>query len=328
MALVTREGQGSDSLLHMVEEHFGISIVDHRSLGGELDTNVYVRDEGGREFTVKRSLCQDPADVRWQYGVLAHLSERLVGIGVPTLELTRTGEFDVALSHPKGWLVTRLVRWVPGTIVGSLSSPTPEILRQWGHMAANTVLALSDYPHDSVPSTHHWDVRNSLRVIEECIPFVREPNRREAVQRLVDWAEPAVAWLRDGPRQVVHQDLNDFNLLVDDQAEHIVGLLDVGDAIYAPRLAELAVAGAYGMLRQSDPNHAFSQVIDGYMRVLALDNVEIDQVRKLAALRLCVNATTWTMRDHVTGTEYGQRRMAATWPAIEALARTSAVGDF
>lgn len=316
-----------DPLLRVVEEHFGITAAEAKSLGGELDTNVYVRDDRGREFTVKRSLCQDPADVRWQYGVLAHLSTRLVGIKVPTLEPTRTGEDDVVLSHPEGWLVVRLVRWVPGTMVGSLASPTPDLLRQWGLMAANTVLALSDYPHAGVPSSHHWDIRNSLCVIEECTPFVRETDRQEAVRRIVEWAEPAVTWLKDQPRQVVHQDLNDFNVLIDDRAERIVGLLDVGDAICAPRLAELVVASAYGMLRQSDPTHAFSQVIEGYTQVLPLENQDVEQVRKLAALRLCVNATTWTMRDHVTGTEYGQRRMAATWPAIASLAKTLSVLD-
>jgi len=313
----------------LVEHHYGISIAQMESLGGELDTNAYVRDDRGREFTIKRSLCLDPANVRWQYAILDHLAERLNGIDVPTLERTQSGELDVVVSHPDGWLVVRLARWVPGVIMGGLSNPPNDLLRQWGHLAAETVLALSDFPPGQVPGTHHWDVRRSIGVIEECVQFVDDEERKNAVLQIVDWGAEAIPWLQNQPSQVVHQDLNDFNVLVDDRARRITGLLDVGDAILAPRIAELVVACAYAMLRQSDPSHAFDQVVVGYTQVLSLDDSDIKDVAKLAGLRLCVNATTWTMRDHVTGTEYGQRRMAATWPAIEALAgKVSAAGDF
>lgn len=316
-------GGTPDSLRELVEDHYGISIAQERPLGGELDTNVYVRDAHGREFTIKRSFSKDPADVRWQYPVLQHLESKLSGIAVPTLTPTRSGDIDVVVPHHQGYLVIRLADWVSGSIIGEVRPPTPHLLNQWGRLAAESVLALSDYPCDKVPATHHWDVRNSVDVIEDSVGHVSDIRHRQAVKRIIEWSSPAQVWLRDQPRQVVHQDLNDFNVVVDETAGNIVGLLDVGDTICAPRAAELIVASAYGMLRQADPLQAFLHVVEGYRQLLPLNSEDAGEVLRLASLRLCVNATTWTKRDQLESTEYGQRRMAATWPSIMELAEST-----
>ena len=54
------------------------------------------------------------------------------------------------------------------------------------------------------------------------------------------------------PRQVVHNDLNDENILVHDGA--IYGMIDFGDATETIRVAELAIACTYAMFDQDDPS--------------------------------------------------------------------------
>ena len=71
--------------------------------------------------------------------------------------------------------------------------------------------------------------------------------------------------LRALPRQVVHNDLNDENLLVRDGA--IAGVIDFGDAIETVRAAELAIACTYAMLDQEDPVAVAGDVIAGYQSV-------------------------------------------------------------
>lgn len=319
-----REG-GTDSgdLCQLVERTHGITVVAARSLGGELDTNVWIRDSQDREYTIKRSTCGDPQEIRWQYLVLEHLNKRLAGIQVPTLVPTLEGDWDVVCEHGSTWVVVRLANWVPGQVVASHHQPPPRLLREWGLLAANTVLALSDFDPGSVPSTHYWDLRDSLVAVESCLEFVEDRENRLAVERLMEGSDAVIEKFEQLPQQVIHHDLNDFNVLISEVSTEarVTGLLDVGDTLFAPRLSELIVASAYAMLRQPQPLSAVDQVIGGYAEILPLPDAEYDIVRQLSGLRLCVNATTWTKRASLEGTMYGQRRMAETWPTIRTLAK-------
>jgi len=312
------------TLCQLIESSYGISIIDVRSLGGELDTNVWIRDSLDREYTIKTSRCSDPAEIRWQYPVLEHLRQRLDGIGVPTLIPTMDGDWDIVAQPGPSLEVIRLANWVPGQVIGSHPMPPERLLKDWGLLAANTVLALSDFESTEAPSTHYWDVRESLNAIESCLGFVEDQPNLRAVERLVGRAAEAVHTFALLPQQIVHQDLNDFNVIIDGESPNarITGLLDVGDTLMAPRLSELVVASAYSMLRQPEPLLALEFVVEGYSNVLPVPDDERALVRLLAPLRLCVNAVTWTKRAAIDGTEYGQRRMAATWPTIHTLAES------
>ena len=309
-----------DSLLDLVRRHYSIDIAEAKPLGGELDTNVYVRDSEGNEFTVKRSATPSASNIRWQYPLLEHLKSRLMGIDVPVIEPTIDGGRDVVIDDGQGVLVVRVAHWVSGRIMGELEKPSARLLQEWGALAANCVLALSDYPAATVPRTHYWDIRRGPAAIEEALPSVKDSDKVAAVMSIVDEARCSITWLEDQPQQVVHQDLNDFNVVVETTAERVSGLLDVGDAILAPRASEVIVAGAYGMLRQTDPVAAFHHVLDGYSTILPISDEDRRHILALAAIRLCVNATTWTHRQANAQDDYGNRRMAATWPAIEKIA--------
>jgi len=304
-------------LLRLIEQRYQLEICQAESLGGEVDTNLYIKDVNGREFTVKRSWCSNAADVRWQYPLLAHLESRLQGITVPVIEAAPSNALDFQVTAGGQLQVVRVARWVPGRVIGDVPSPSFELLREWGLLAAKCVLALSDYPSQRVPTSHAWDVRRSPDAVRKAIPYIEDRVRVKAVELIMRRAADSLLWLNKQPQQVIHQDLNDFNVLVDGANDHVTGLLDVGDSIFGPRVAEIVVAAAYGMLRQTDPHRAFDEVVAGYSQLLPLSDFDHANIFQLAALRLCVNATTWTMRTSLSPNEYGQRRMAATWSTLE-----------
>jgi len=152
---------------------------------------------------------------------------------------------------------------------------------------------------------------------------VTDTAHRDQVRRIVSWfedrVEPRKATL---PRGVVHQDLNDFNVLTTsatDGRRHISGVLDFGDALHTARVSELAVSVAYAMLRQADPLATAGDVVRGFNEVVALTDDELAVIYPMAAARLCVNAVTWESRNQDEPTEYGRRRMRHTWPTIARL---------
>ena len=97
----------------------------------------------------------------------------------------------------------------------------------------------------------------------------------------------------------------------------ISGVLDLADAIETVRVAEVAIAVAYAMLRKDDVLQAACDVVAGFDSVLPLTDAELLVIFPLAAARLCLNAVTWTRRVAEEGTTYGAQRMAHTWPAVE-----------
>jgi hydroxylysine kinase len=47
---------------------------------------------------------------------------------------------------------------------------------------------------------------------------------------------------------LIHNDANDHNVVLDASASRVLGIIDFGDMVYAPRIVELAVTITYGWL--------------------------------------------------------------------------------
>ena len=121
----------------------------------------------------------------------------------------------------------------------------------------------------------------------------------------------------------MHQDLNDFNVLVAENAKgqlKVSGIIDFGDTLDSIRVAEVVVAGAYSMLRQQDPLGALAAVVAGFNSVVPLTILERSVIFPLAAARLCLNACTWTKRTIMDPGPYGASRMMYTWPTVQLVA--------
>src|SRR5205085_1489116 len=71
------------------------------------------------------------------------------------------------------------------------------------------------------------------------------------------------------PRQLIHNDANEHNVLVAEDGS-VAGLIDFGDLVWAPRVCGLAVALAYAMLGRDDPVRAVTPVVRGYHEVAPL----------------------------------------------------------
>ncbi|KAA0096017.1 hypothetical protein CIW49_20975 [Mycolicibacterium sp. P1-18] len=293
-------------------------------LGGEVDRNYRVSATDGRTVLAKlRPVADRDGRLQWQKEILLHLVDRDLDVAVPTLVRTLDGDLDVGIDvGSQRWLLT-VLNWVPGTDMVRVDRHSDGLLTDVGATAANVTAALTGFESTSMHTTHHWDITRAAEVIEESLALDPSlPGAADAETALRWFAE--IAPMLDGlPTAMVHNDLNDNNVLVGrrDGEQRVVGVLDFNDALFTVRVAEPAIAGAYAMLRKEDPLTAMGLVVGGYHCVTPLTDDELTVVYPLAAARLAVQALTWGLRAQHSPTEYGARRMQHTLPTLNRIVR-------
>jgi Ser/Thr protein kinase RdoA (MazF antagonist) len=298
---------------------YGLAGADLRFLGGELDRNYRVSTDDGRTFLAKLRTKADRNDrLRWQKEILLHIADRHLDCAVPTLVPTVDGDLDLGLDvGSERWLLT-VLNWVPGTDMVHVDNHSDGLLIDIGATAARVTNVLDGFRADTLHETHHWDVTRSAEVIDECLVLDPTLADNADVLKALGWFRDVEPLLDSLPMAMVHNDLNDNNILVEeaDGVQKVAGVLDFNDALYTVRVAEPAIAGAYAMLRKDDPLSAMGLIIAGYHGVTPLTDGELAAAYPLAAARLCVQALTWAVRGQTEPTEYGTMRMRHTLPAL------------
>lgn len=309
----------------ILHREYGLTVEDQKVLGGEVDQNWWVRTSDDREFLLKVSRGKVDDAMRWQERVLRHLETGAPEVPTPRLVAATAGDTLLPVARADDGFVVRLLTWLPGTMVVDADAPCQPLLVELGRVAARLTRSLATMETKQSRS-HEWDLRNSHIAVEEALSFVADREDRELLGRVMGWFDDVKGVLETLPKGVVHHDLNDFNVLVRSDGAgppRITGVLDVGDALYTARVAEVAIAVAYAMLRQHDPLWAASAVVRGFHSIVPLTTDEIAVIFPLAAARLCVNATVWTRRTSEADNPYGKTRMRYTWPALRKVAAIS-----
>jgi Ser/Thr protein kinase RdoA (MazF antagonist) len=316
-------GLGEAQIASVMRDHYGFVLADQARLGGEVDQNVWLRTDTGQQFLLKVSRGPVDETLVWQETVLRHLAADAPDIPVPRLVLSQDSATFVDLQVAGEPHVARLLTWLPGTMLAELESVPLDLLLEVGSIAGKLTRSLARLPAGSAGPPHHWDIRRSREAVDLALPAVRGAHDRASVMTVMELFDAAVVRIPSLPTGVVHHDLNDINILASSHgsgALRVSGVLDVNDALLTVRVAEVAIAAAYAMLRQEDPLHALCSVVAGFHSVVPLSEDEVPVLFPFAAARLCVNATTWTQRTRQSPNPYGLQRMRHTWPTLHRLA--------
>ncbi len=313
-------------LSQILEDRYGIKTGELRHLPGEFKNSFVARDRDGASFVVKiTDAVSTSGRTHMQADLLEHLAQYAPALPVPRVVRSRDDAQAESVTFGEHEALLMLLTWLPGDSMAEYSVPRPELLWEIGETAARFVEGLSDFDHPSATEIHEWHILDAPTRVRSLLHLIVDNAARSDVIDVLDWYDNVVLPRLDRlPVGIVHQDLNDFNILVqrgDDARLHVCGVIDVGDAILTVRVAEIAIACAYAMLRSDDPIAAACDVIAGYCSVLTLTDDEVACVLPLAAARLALNATVWTTRQQAAEDSYAESRMRFTWPLLSQLAR-------
>jgi hydroxylysine kinase len=230
---------------------------------------------------------EDPAATGFQNAMLRHLDARGAPTPLPRLVLSLTGDEQLEVRLGTGSRhIVRLMTYLPG-IPLSERTPSADLRRQVAQAAAHVDLALADFTSAGGDNAMLWNVARADRV-RPLLPAVADRDlRRLADEVLARWESHVQGALKRRPEQFIHNDLNLHNIVVDAD-DRIAGVIDFGDAVKAPVIAELATAAAYQLFDLDDPVAALIAMAGDYHALRPLAEADLNLLFDLVATRWAI----------------------------------------
>ena len=312
-------------------EAYGIQ-GDAQPLSGERDRNFLVRTADGSAVTLKFiSAAESLAETEMQIAVLKHLAGRCA-VPVPLHHPLRlpTATQASASAHtrpPTGhetspdWLDwrspagehlrVRCYSFLDGK-AGSDLQRSGAAWQAWGLAIAQLHGALADFAHPATERPFLWDARRAP-LLRPWLEVVDDAQLRAQIAAFWAVFEQRLAQLGPQlPTQTIHNDLSPSNLLASDDGLGIAGVLDFGDMLLAPRVADLAIAASYQMPLTDAPDAALAAMLAGYESLLPLTAAEHALLPDLILARLTQRMviTAWRARLYPDNRVYILRSQA------------------
>jgi 4-aminobutyrate aminotransferase-like enzyme/Ser/Thr protein kinase RdoA (MazF antagonist) len=255
-------------------------------LPSERDQNFLLRDSSGNKFVLKIANAGENFEILdLQNQLIQFLTDRQIALELPRVRRTKSGAEIAEIVGPDGHThFMRLLGWVDGTCFAMVRPHDRKLLSSLGHALAEMDAALAEFSHPAAQRTFYWDLRNAA-MASEFVSLLPERCRSLVGPFFVEWQKIDWSTLRFS---VIHNDANDYNILVTESPERRVkAILDYGDVVHTATVCELAIALAYVMLDKCDPIGAAAQVVSAYHETFPLTEAEVDVLYILAATRLC-----------------------------------------
>jgi Ser/Thr protein kinase RdoA (MazF antagonist) len=146
----------------------------------------------------------------------------------------------------------------------------------------------------------------------------------ERLQRFTDEVAPQLAALRT---QVIYNDLNPSNVLVDaDNVNSLAGVIDFGDMVFSPLVADVAVAAAYLCASDEDPFAEVVVFLRAYCSIVPLAANEVALLYDLILTRhlMTVVITNWRAAKYPENRDYILRNEPRARETINGVVRLPA----
>jgi 4-aminobutyrate aminotransferase-like enzyme/Ser/Thr protein kinase RdoA (MazF antagonist) len=275
----------------MAEQFYGLDHVSIKPLDSELDLNFYIQEKTGREFVFKIAHSQLKRDkLEAQHQAMKHMTGHLKTLKCPGVCQTLKGEEIVSIESPSGTThLVRMLTFLPGAVFADLQDHPPELLENLGQVLGEMSKAFANFQHQALHRYYRWDLRN-IPDLETYVGYIKNLAEQRLVkyflQQFKTFVVPVFPKLR---LSVIHNDVNDYNLLVDPNGETptITGIIDFGDMVYTHTVCEPAIAIAYAIHGKPDPVETAARVVGSYHKVFPLDELELEVLFHLICARLC-----------------------------------------
>ena len=280
-----------DEASAIAKTHYDIHPASIKALPSELDRNYHLVTTKGEQYVLKiahRSVSD--AVLNLQNETLKHL--RATTDTFPAL-IAATNSADtirITCAHGEHYRV-RLLRYIEGIPLSDFRPHSDELLADIGAQLGMLSAAMDRFSHHEKRLEYRWNIRNLSEVARygEDLPPAKKSLLAHFAQLYENEVMPALPELR---HSFTYNDANDTNILVHadgPEPPRVAGMIDFGDMVYSPAVADLAVTLAYIMMHSPRPLETAAPVIRAYHRAFPLEEGEIRLLYPLIAARLCLS---------------------------------------
>ena len=297
-----------------------------RRLPSERDQNFYLEDVSGSGFVLKIAGAGERREMLdAQNRAMEHVGNRGSDVLCPRVETTLAGEqIATASDHDGGEHFVRLVTWLPGIMLADAKPHSSKLLQSLGGFLGRLDRAFEEFAHPAARRVFYWDLARAPDTIAKCIDHVASVEQRRVVEalsaRFQQHVVPQISHLRTS---VIHNDANDHNVVVSQDASSVIGIIDFGDIVESCTVFNLAVGVAYAILDKPDAIEAAARVVGGYHDAFPLDDTEIELLYDLISMRLCLSVSN-SAYQHAQNPENDYLTISeqSAWETLDRLSQT------
>ena len=268
----------------LIQEQFAFANPEIKKLNGYENLNYLVQNEGKRYVFKTYSENQELLDfVSAEVEVLRNIdfdSEK-----IPAPIPFSDGDFVKLLDIDGKTKICRMLTYLEGQLLGD-ADHTEKLFNDFGTFLAALDSQLSGINNYMIKSRQWaWDLQyNHLN--KKLISAIDDPKDRSTVTYFFQqFEENVVPKFLDLRKQVIHNDANEWNVLVHDN--EIAGIIDFGDLVHTYLINELAVALPYACYEKEDPLKWAQYIIKGYHKIVPLQEIELSVLYYSMAARMC-----------------------------------------
>ena len=278
----------------IVQRHYGLRAKAITELPSELDRNFQLRASSGPAFALKIAHSSVTASVLdLQTSALQHLRALpATKDHYPAVLPASSGSHTIDIRAATGESYrARLLTYIEGTPLSDFRPHADSLLADIGAKLGKLSAAMQTFQHAEKRLDYRWNIRNLSQValVAQDLPADKLTLLQHFLRLYEHEVQPALPKLRHSH---IYNDANDSNILVRAsraQAPRAAGFIDFGDMVYAPTVADLAIALAYIMMDRERPLAKAAPVISAYHAEFPLSEDELRLLYPLIAARLCLS---------------------------------------
>lgn len=295
--LAPRPRFDTDQASSLARQFFGLQATASE-LTSERDQNFLLRDAAGERHVLKLFNALERRDVvDLQNAILRRLTNHPSDYVFPRPVQGADGSDLIEIEAGGECYQACLLNWVDGLAMADTRPRSRQLAHQLGDLLGHVSSALDGLEHAAADRYLKWNFLSAQQTFDAALPLIAAGAARDRVESLrshfATHVDPLLPQLRSS---VIHNDGNDHNVIVGPleridgwPQRRVVGLIDVGDALQAPTIAELAVGLTYAMLDREDPMEIARDVVGAYHAVFPLQEAEVDVLFDLVRMRICLS---------------------------------------
>jgi len=268
-------------------------------LVGEFDLNIKAECDDGSRFLLKVMRPECCADlVEMQCEALKHIHNNANGVAVPVVVLSKNGHhFELLVDETGNTRLVWVLSFLDGVDYANFTPKSSTLISHLGSSMAQLHIALKGFNHPAIQRDFKWNLMQA-HWINKRLSVITDSQRQALLVSVMAEFQHHFDSAKSLPSVAIHNDINDYNLLAKatlGSEPKISGIVDFGDMCAAPRVCDIAIAGAYIMLDHPQPEAALSVLVKAYNDVLPLSEIEIDLIYPLLRSRLAVSVVNSTI---------------------------------